>query len=305
MKHNLRLVSFLSSDNVKLPGLLYEPEKPTNKAAIYLHGNGSASIFYGADKTNTLATTLNQNNITFFPFNNRGANYISSLHKYINGEDTRALYGYSYEIIKDCIYDIEGAIAFLKQHGYKEFYLIGSSTGANKIVLFDFYKPQNEVSKYILLSGGDDTGLYYKQFGQKKFMNVLKQAKKEILAGNGTKLVPSSIMDFFISWQSLYDTINPNGDYNIFPFNEYMNSLKLSDKELFREFKNINKPTFVVYGGHDEYCYENAAGCVEVLKNITRQNTNFTYHIIPEADHGFTDHEEELAQHISAWLTNS
>ncbi len=299
-----QLVSFLASDKIRLPGLLYEPEQKTNKAAIFLHGNGSASVFYSTERMNILAEELNRKGIAFFPFNNRGAHYIKKLHR-MDESDERIEYGMAYELINECVPDIDGAIEFLKTKGYSEFYLIGHSTGANKIVVYDKYKPANEVKKYILLADGDDTGGYYQMLGKNKFMNLLKKLHDEIEAGNGRKLVNRYLVNLIISNQSLYDTINPEGDYNIFPFFEYikrLKKLKITKKPLFSEFKQITKPALVIYGRNDELCYGNATRCIDILKIITEGSKNFSFEIIDEADHGFEGKSQELATVISNWI---
>lgn len=69
MKKNqidLQLVQFQSTDGLILPGLLFQPKNKTDKVAIYLHGNGSSSVFYSVDETNNLGKTLNEKNISFF-----------------------------------------------------------------------------------------------------------------------------------------------------------------------------------------------------------------------------------------------
>ncbi|PJE61830.1 hypothetical protein COU87_02580, partial [Candidatus Roizmanbacteria bacterium CG10_big_fil_rev_8_21_14_0_10_39_12] len=250
-----QLVHFLSTDNLELPGLLYKPQTPSKKIALYLHGCGSASIFY-SKKTEIFAQELISKNIAFFPFNNRGAHYIKKLKKILpEGEEDRVTCGTSYELIKDCIHDIDGAVSYLRTLGYEIFYLFGESTGANKIVVYDYYAKDNPFTKYALIAGGDDTGLYYNQLGKTKFFQALQKSKGEIMKGNGMKLVPKYISEYPFSYQSLYDVLNPDGDYNIFPFYEYVHNLNLSKKELFCEFNKINKQTLVVYGSDDEYCY--------------------------------------------------
>ncbi|OGK23149.1 hypothetical protein A3A46_01170 [Candidatus Roizmanbacteria bacterium RIFCSPLOWO2_01_FULL_37_13] len=306
MKQILELVSFRSSDNLILPGLLYEPAKKTEKVALYLHGNGSSSIFYDAVEMNIFARYLNYVGVSFFPFNNRGAHWIKKLNQIKDGEKERVPYGMTYELIKECILDIDGAIGFLKKLGYRTFYLIGASTGANKIVVYHYYRRTNPVSKYILLSGGDDTGLYYEfefKKNRKKFFDVLKQCGKKIEQGKGRDLVPKHILkEPLISYQSFYDTINPDGDYNIFPFNEYMNNLKLAKKPLFREYKTIDKPTLVIYGEFDEYCYGDVPRCLDILKKECPNTNLFTFKIIKETDHGFKGKDKELATTIANWL---
>ncbi len=252
---------------------------------------------------NILGKQLTDNNISFFPFNNRGAHLIKSLTRESTNGGERALYGTAYELIKDCVIDINSAIHALQEMGYEEFYLIGESTGANKIVVYHYYQPQNPVSKYILLSGGDDTGLYYDELGKETFFKILETAKQKIAKGMGEELISKELYAVMpMSYQSMYDTLNPDGDYNIFPYNETFNNLQLSSKEIFKEFKRINKPTFVVYGELDEFCYGRVPDCVEVLKKNTKNPTLFEYHIMKEADHGFHGKEHELSKLISHFL---
>lgn len=314
MENSLKLVEFTTSDHLLLPGLLYEPTNKTDRVAIYLHGNGSSSIFYGVKEMNIIGENLTKVGISFFPFNNRGAHWIKKLNRKVNEKEEKIPYGMTYELIKESVQDIDGAIAHLKTLGYKTFYLIGVSTGANKIVVYHYYKSlgktrdqsKNQISKYVLLSGGDDTGLYYDmefKKNKKKFFQVVERCKKEIAKGNGRKLVPGYILkEPLISFQSLYDTINPDGDYNIFPFNEYINKLNLSRKPLFKEYKTINKKTLVVYGEFDEYCFGDVPGYVDILKKECPDPKLFTFKIIKDADHGFTGKEKELAEVIGKWL---
>ena len=110
------------------------------------------------------------------------------------------------------------------------------------------------------------------------------------------------MLDYIISYQSFYDVCNPNGDYNIFPFNEYMNDLYLSSKQLFREYKSIDKPTLVVYGENDEYCYGDTQKILNILKKEAPDNNLFDFKIVPEANHGFDRYEKELAIVVAKWL---
>jgi len=299
---NPQLVEFQTSDKLNLPGLFYEPFRKTDKAALYLHGNGSSSVFYDVTIMNFLGSELNLHQIAFLPFNNRGANYITKLR--VDDEHKKWIkIGTTYELIRDCIYDIDAAVSFLKSRNYREFYLIGHSTGANKICVYNYYKPQNSISKYILLGGGDDTGIYYKQLGPRKFRLALQKAKQEIQKGNGGKLVPKYLVDYLFSYQSLYDTLNPDGDYNIFPFLESLEKIKLSKKPLFREYKSITKPTLVIYGSDDEYCYGKVSEIIETLGKMSSVPGKFKLQIINDCDHGFDGKEGELVDIITRWLS--
>lgn len=297
-----QLVNFKTPDGLLLPGLLYKPKNKTDKAALFLHGNGSASVFYKVEEMNLFGEKLTRKNIAFFPFNNRGAHYIKRLTKFENGDKKKILLGTTYELIRDSIKDIDGALRFLENKGFRQFYLIGHSTGANKICLYNFYQPKNPVKKYVLIAGGDDSGIYYRLWGKKKFFSALTKAKQAINQGKGEKLAPKYLVNYPLSYQSLYDTINPDGDYNVFPFNQYINNLKLSKKKLFRHYRSINKPTLVIYGENDQYAYGQTETIVNILKKQTRQKNLFRFKIIKGADHSFSDHKKQLVQTVVDWL---
>ena len=296
---NPTLVQINTEDGLTLPGLFYEANN-SKKAAIFLHGNGSSSVFYSDDLKGEQATALVNKGISCLLFNNRGAHLIKKLNvQDKNGKEKRKRFGMAYEKIKDCIKDIDGAINFLESKGYKEFYLIGESTGANKICVYNYYKPRNKVSKYILLGGGDDTGIYYNELGKKRFYKLLKESRDKIRRKKGDDLICELLPNEIFSYKGFFDIANPDGDYNCFPFLEGLKNIRLSQKKLFRYFKSINKPSLVIYGEKDEYAWGDVPKIVDILKE---QKPNFDYIIINNADHGCSEHQNELSKVISEWL---
>ncbi len=281
-----------------MPGLLYQGKKD-KAVVIYLHGNGSSSVFYDEAENHPLVSALAKKNISTLYFNNRGAHIIKKLNVGRGKKNERKRFGMAYEKIKECIEDIDGAISFLKKQGYSKFYLAGASTGANKICVYNFYKPKNDVEKYILLCGGDDTGIYYHTLGKVKFWKLLAEAKKKIKAKHGEEIIKEILPDELFSYIGFFDIANPDGDYNTFPFYEVLRKVKLSMKPLFRHFKSISKSTLIVYGDQDEYVWGNVLKIVEMLKSY---QPRLDYRIIKGADHGFKNRERELAEMIANWL---
>jgi pimeloyl-ACP methyl ester carboxylesterase len=294
-----QFVDFETSDGLTLPGLLYEAKR-TKRVVIYLHGNGSSSVFYDEKDFRDLPEALNKKGVSILKFNNRGANVIKRFTIKKNGDEERVPFGMAYEKIKDCVFDIEAAIKFLQKLGYKEFYLAGTSTGANKICVYDHYKPENIFKKYVLICGGDDTGIYYSLLGDKKFFKVLNKAKEKIDKGEGLEIAPETLpIGEVFSYQGFYDIANPDGDYNCFPFSEVFKGVKISTKPLFRYFKSIKTPSIVIYGEKDEYTWGNINKVIDTLK---KYQPSFEYKVISSADHRFTGKHKDLAKIVADWL---
>jgi pimeloyl-ACP methyl ester carboxylesterase len=292
-----RLVRFTATDGVALSGLLYEPRRATTRAIVFLHGTGGASIF-DSKRTNVLGRELVRRGFAWFPFNNRGAHLIRRLRtktRSING-------GMAYELIRDCVHDIDGAIGELRRRGYRDITLVGHSTGANKIAVYDGRKNRVMARRYVMLAGGDDTGLMYLQLGSRRFRATLDRARRMTKAGRGDELAPPTGDLPMLSWRSLYDMLNPDGDYNVFPFLEAMRGIRLGRKPLFRQLLGIIKPTLLLYGDGDEYCYDDVPGCVAALADALGPRSNFEIAVMKDADHGFGGWEKELAALIADWI---
>ncbi len=290
-------VQFETEDGLLLPGLFFEAKK-SKKVVITLHGNGSSSVFYnhGYD----LAQELNRKGISLLMFNNRGAHIIKRFTVRAGDEEIRISQGTAYERIADCMKDIDAAVAFLKGRSYATFHLAGHSTGANKICVYDHYKPDNIFRSYVMTAGGDDTGIYFDTVGEEMCRNILATAREKASRGEDEEIVREILPDI-MSYRAFLDIVDPDGDYNCFPFSEVLKQKKLSTKPLFRYFGGIRKPSLVVYGENDEFAWGDARKCVDILKG---HRPEFTYMIIPGADHGFHGKREVLAERIADFITS-
>jgi pimeloyl-ACP methyl ester carboxylesterase len=299
----LKHTQFTTSDKLELPALLYTPQQPTKKAAIFLHGNGSASVFYKAEKMLAFAQGLAQKNWAFFAFNNRGAHYIKKFRFEDDGEKKERFLGTALELIDECVLDIDGAIEYLMSQGFSEFVLIGESTGANKICVYNHHKPNNSCLGYALVAGGDDTGMWYEMLGKEKFWNSVHLAQKKIAEGKGEELIAREISHGIMTHQALLDTIDPDGSYNCFPFVEASGKAQLSKEPLFRFFAEITKPSLVLYGEKDLFCFVPPAQAISILKEHTVSPENFTWEVTPGADHSFSEHTQQEVTAITSWIS--
>jgi pimeloyl-ACP methyl ester carboxylesterase len=219
-----------------------------------------------------------------------------------NQEKQKRLLGTSHELIAECVQDIDGALAFAKAEGFSEIYLAGHSTGANKVALYSYLKPDNSLTGYVLYGAGDDVGLFYEELGKERYEKALAEARKQVKGGNGEAVAPVDLFGDYFSYQSIVDILDPDGGYNTFPYYETQHK-QLGTKELWREFKSIAKPTLVVYGSVDEYCKPDVQTCIDILKQQATDRDIFTFRTIPGGDHGCYHHEQELAEVMADWVT--
>lgn len=271
--------------------------------ALWLHGNGGSSVFYSTTRMNVLGKELARRGIAFFAFNNRGAETEKSLKRRRRNESERVQLGFTHEMIRDCVHDIDGAVLALRERGFRRFFLVGHSTGANKICLYDHRKRKNPISAYVLLGPGDDVGIYYDQLGPKRFVSALERARTMVEAGKGSRLAPKSVGPLPISWASLLDTIDPDGDYNVFPFLEVLRGIELSgEKRLFSEYRHLKRPALVLFGEFDEYCFGDVPGCVRILKTFAPKTVPVETGIIADTGHSFHGKERELGRRVARFL---
>jgi pimeloyl-ACP methyl ester carboxylesterase len=290
-------VRFDATDGVELVGLLYEPRRSSGRAIVFLHGTGGASVF-DARRTNLLGEAFTRRGFAFFPFNNRGAHLVRRLRR--NGRSIDG--GAAHEVIRECVFDVDGALAEVRRRGYRDVTLVGHSTGANKVAVYDARTSRNGAKRYVLLAGGDDTGMLWQQLGRRRAEAALERAKSMIKARRGGEPAPPSLAAMpMMSWRALRDMLDPDGDYNVFPFLEAMRGVRFGRKPLFRHLRAIRKPSLILYGDRDEYCYDDVSGCVAALAAALGPKPNVDLAIMEDADHGFGGREEQLATLVADW----
>lgn len=295
------IVAFEAADGVRLSGALFHPRRREPRAGVvYLHGNGDSSIFR-TERTNALAERLTAAGFAFFPFDNRGSGLMRWTKRRVGGETEYGNGGTAYERIGDAPLDIRGALRVLRSRGVNRIFLAGHSTGANKIVLYDA-RGRNRVTGYVLIAGGDDTGFYRMGLGRRRFERALSRARKEVAKGRADRWIPRSYSPFPMSWGAFLDTIDPDGDYNQFPFGDEIYGWNLSSRTGFALFSEITKKTLVVYGSEDEFAYGDVGRVIEILKDEEHARAKISYEQIEGASHGFAGYYDQLADVMIDWM---
>lgn len=284
-------VDFFATDGVKLQGLLFETEH--EKKTIVIHVHGMAGSFYENSFIPVMADCYTKNGLAFLSFNNRGHDYLCDLVKTQNGETDSVMGGAAYEIIEESLYDIEGAITYVKALGYNDIILQGHSSGANKIVFSMSQRPL-DVLGIALLSPCDDIGLHVDDVGNKR-AELIKHAETLINAGTPTALMPeNTFFSYWLSAQTYLNCFEDGSSLDTFPYRDAENE--------FRMFRNIEVPIFVSFGTDGEFLLQEPEYAYSILNQKKSPKATLSFHKIDGASHSYTGKEDELVLKIVDWI---
>ncbi|MBO4815373.1 MAG: hypothetical protein J5507_00035 [Clostridia bacterium] len=289
----LEKIFFELEDKVELVGLLHKPNVETNEVVISIHGMQSNCF---KKREDILARTINDSQIAYFAFNNRGTE-IACYTKKTNGE--KILNGGSaYEDILECYFDIKGAIDKMVELGFTKIHLQGHSLGCTKIIYaYNKLKSENYenlvlIKSIILLSLVDLPDLQKYDLGEEKYNRMLNFAIQKEKEGKEMDLMPYDSFDHPISVKTYLRYYRDNKEIDFARF---------TDKSYtYPEINNINIPLFLRWG-EDDLVIQNLEELIEELKTkIKISKLDIGY--IKQTDHGYTNKEEKLGKQIVRFL---
>ena len=284
-------VRFKTGDGVELQGWL--SNEKSDIAAIHIHGksgNGYENYFL-----DNLREMYGRNDISFFTIDTRGRGVISTFwqsdKKELVGQETK-LGGSCFEIFEESIFDIQGAIDYLKGIGKKKFILQGHSLGSTKVVNYLVRKAHPEVMISILLAPTDMTGWANKD---PKNNDYMKKAEELIVKGKGEELNGAQVGldESPLSAQSYLTMHKAGSAVDIY-----------GDRKDGALLGRVEIPTLIVYGDKD-------IGIIEIDRTINKwlerinkiKNKNTQISIIKGSPHSFKGYEKDLSQIVNLFLT--
>jgi len=282
------LIKLKTEDNIELTGLLYKPKEETKKVVIHVHG--FAGNFYENSFVDFQSKAYTDIGYSYFPFNNRGNNYLAELIKKENDNVSYVMGGGAYESFADSYYDIDAATNYVKSLGYNEIILQGHSYGCNKVINY-YLKNNNNINGIILLAPCD-LAQTNKDFinGYEEYLNKNKKLYEEkkynelVFTDEFPPLV-FSVKTFIEDW-----TENTKSDIFKYRINGYINE----------SLKTINIPILVQIGDKD-----NASLVLpkEIVTEYLNNNINkLTLKFIQDANHGYIGKEQEMSDNCVEWL---
>ena len=293
---NIQTTFFKATDGVKLKGIVYKSQSKTQKILISTHGMATNCI---KERDEKIAEKVNELNIDFLAFNNRGhdlTNYIKKENK-----EKEELAGTAYEEISECYEDILGAINYAMQNNYNEIYLMGHSLGCTKTI-YTYNKlleeKQEEILnkiKGIILLSLVDIPLAIQVYLKENFSAMVTYAKNMKKEGMENILMPEESFIHPISVKSFLRYSIDNKDIDFARF---------SDKNYnYEKLNNIKVPLFMRWGNDRELIIQKADELCNMLKEKIN-NESLDIGFIDGANHSYSGKEEILANEIKKFIEN-
>ena len=140
MGYCAELCRYAAADGERLHGLLFHPREEAPQpglALLMLHGVGGN--FYTSHLPLVAEALAGDSGHHAMSTNTRGHDYITRS----GGRDQ--IGGAAFEMLEDCLLDIDAALEFLKGRGYSRFVLVGQSLGSVKSVYYQGTRQRPDV----------------------------------------------------------------------------------------------------------------------------------------------------------------
>jgi pimeloyl-ACP methyl ester carboxylesterase len=239
---------------------------------IFVHG--MHSNFYRSALKKAFMQECRRLRMGMLSFNNRGAES-----------------GTNDERFRDCLADLDAAIAFGKRQGYKSFVLAGHSTGCQKIVYYQALHKSAAVRAMVLLAIGDDMAIMKRDLKQ-RFDFWVRRACMLVRRGRASDPLEAPVIPPFSARRflsiadpkeieaGLFDLENGKLDY----------------------FRRVRCPVLVVIAGGDEYETMKPEDMVSLFR-IRYRGSKLDTKIMQKADHGFHGIERRVTRIVLRWIS--
>ena len=273
MNFQTEICTFKTADNERLHGALLTPrDARSDLGLVFVHG--VAMNFY-LPPLFVFGQELAGRGYHSFVINTRGHDWISRA-----GNLTK-FGGSAYENLADCVADLDGAIDFLRQQGYRRFILIGHSLGAIKSIIYQGTQQRRDIIGIVSCSAPKQ--FYSERIArQPKFRELIEQAQLMVAEGKGEELM----------------SVNVGATPGIFTARTHLDKYGEDDRNDCRPHaKQVGCPLLAIVGGAEPpFFHQYAQEIVAAAENRS------TYARIDGANHFYQRHTREIVEIIDQWL---
>jgi len=255
-----------------LDGFWTRGKRKSRTMLIFVHGMGSN--FYKSKFKKTWMELGPASGIDVFCFNNRGSES-----------------AVADEIFSHCLADIDAAMAFARHEGYTSVFLLGHSTGCQKITYYQARRKNPRVKGLILAALGDDLAIAQRDLGR-TYEHWLARARELVARGKGDTKLPPKCLGF--TARRFLSAVDPTcTEAKLFHLTGRMTV-----------FSRLTLPIFAVFPENEQYACIPVADAANILATRTR-SPDFTSSIIPNADHSFHGQETTCVKTCIHWMKNA
>lgn len=272
MTFTTEICTFRTADHERLHGALLTPRDKSDLALIFVHG--VAMNFY-LPPMFTFGQELASRGFHSFVINTRGHDWISRA-----GNLTK-FGGSAYEMLEDCVPDLDGAIDFLKHRHYRRFVLIGHSLGAIKSIIYQGTQRRKDIVSIVSCSAPKQ---FYSErvVRQPVFRELIAQAERMVSEGSAEALM----------------SVNVGATPGLFTARTHLNKYGKDDRNDCRPHaKNVGCPLLAIAGGAEPaFFHEYAKEIVEAAGGQSQ------YQHVEGANHFYNRHTPQMIEVIDRWL---
>lgn len=277
-------------DNLRLDGLLFEPDKKSSTGVLHIHG--MAGNFYENIFLDSMAEEYTKAGYAFLTVNTSGHDFIADL-AVVGEKEQHKRAGQIFEKFEDCVSDIDAWLKFFKSKGYDKLILQGHSLGAVKIVYYFYKKPESGLSALIIASPPDMLGLARVEAEKKNFERDFAEAKKLVAEDRGKVFLSNIIWNwYYISAETYLNIVADGAETDVFPI------LRAGD---FKELESIKIPILAFYGGTDDAAVFSPKKDLEIIEKHLKNKKSKTL-LVGTAPHSYFKHEKQVALAVVDWL---
>lgn len=259
----------LAGNQRTLDGFWTTARRRSTTLLIFVHGMGSN--FYKSKFKKAFLEEGPARGVDVLTFNNRGCESDVADERF-----------------NDSLADIDAALAFARAEGYRRVFLLGHSTGCQKITYHQARRRNRLVKGLILAALGDDLAIAQRDLGA-SYPRWLARARDLVAQGKGDTRLPPKCLGF--TARRFLSAVDPTStEAKLFHLAGPMNT-----------FRRITRPILAVFPEKEQYACIPVSEAAAILQAKTRSRA-FTSAIIPDADHSFHGREHDCVAACLHWI---
>jgi surfactin synthase thioesterase subunit len=273
MKFQTEICTFKTADNERLhSALLTPPSAKSNLALVFVPG--VAMNFY-LPPLFIFGQELAARGYNCFVINTRGHDWICRA-----GNLTR-FGGSAYEMLDDCLFDLDAALNYLGRRGYSRFVLIGHSLGAIKSIIYQGTRQRSDMAGVVSCSAPKQ--FYSERVArQPEYRKSIERAELMVAEGRGEELMSVAV----------------GATPGIFTARTHLDKYGKDDHGDCRPFaKTLGCPLLAVVGDTEPKFFHEYAQ--EIVANA---GAKATCKLVHGGNHFYNRHTREIVEILHQWL---